>query len=95
MPDIERIFGGVDSQVTALRDEMRSHFNAIYERLDCLESGGQALRAAVERLEERMTIVEQKLDRMALRSELLELKAQVASLEERITQLETEIEAAR
>lgn len=38
-----------------------------------------------------MTAVEQKLDRMALRSELLELKAQVASLDERIAELENEI----
>ena len=38
-----------------------------------------------------MAAVEEKLDRMALRSELIELKAQVASLEERIARLESEL----
>ena len=45
-------------------------------------------RGAVRRLEDRMTAVDQKLDRMALRSELVELKDQVAHLTERIAQLE-------
>lgn len=34
-----------------------------------------------------MTTIEQKLDRMALRSELLELKGRVAILEQRIEKL--------
>ncbi len=42
VPDIERIVGdvvgGLDSKVTALRDEMLSHFDAMYKRFDLLES---------------------------------------------------------
>jgi len=39
-------------------------------------------------LEDRMTSVDQKLDRMALRSELVELKDQVSLLTQRIVKLE-------
>ena len=78
-------------EMAAFRRETNAHFDAIYKRLDQLESEYHALTAAVQRLEERMAGVEQKLDRMALRSELIELKAQVANLEERIAQLESEI----
>jgi polyhydroxyalkanoate synthesis regulator phasin len=35
--------------------------------------------------------IEEKLDRAALRSELLELEARVAALEEKIAELENEI----
>ena len=80
------------------RHETNAHFDAIYKRLDRLESEYHSLAAAVRRVEDRLTAleqrveaVEQKLDRMALRSELLELKAQVADLEERIAELESEI----
>ena len=78
-------------EMAAFRRETNGHFDAIYKRLDRLESEYQALNAAVRRIEERLTAVEQKLDRMALRSELIELKTQVANLEERIAQLESEI----
>jgi predicted nucleic acid-binding Zn-ribbon protein len=78
-------------EIAAFRRETLSHFDAVYKRLDRLENEYQALRAAVERLEERMTAVEQKLDRMALRSELRELETKVATLQERISQLESEI----
>jgi polyhydroxyalkanoate synthesis regulator phasin len=49
-----------------------------------LESDYHALSAALKRIEE-------KLDRTALRSELLELKARVAALEEKIAELESEV----
>jgi uncharacterized coiled-coil DUF342 family protein len=39
-------------------------------------------------LEDRMTLADEKLDRMALRSELVELKDQAAHINERIAQLE-------
>ena len=81
----------IGEEMAAFRRETNAHFDAIYQRLLGLESEYHALTAAVQRIEERMTAVEQKLDRMALRSELLELKAQVANLEERIAQLESEI----
>jgi len=95
VPDIERIVndsvGGVNSPLTALRQEMLSHFDGIYRRFDRLESEYQAVSAALKRLEDRVAAVEQKLDRLALRTELVELKARVATLEDRIAQLESEI----
>ena len=92
LPDIRtEIAIPLREEMAAFRRETNGHFDAIYKRLDRLESEYHALTAAVQRLEERMAAVEQKLDRMALRSELLELKAQVATLEERIAQLESEI----
>lgn len=48
----------------------------------------QALSAAVQYLEERIASGDEKLDRMALKSELVELKDRGAHLMERITQLE-------
>ena len=78
-------------EIGAFRRETNAHFEAIYKRLDRLESEYQALSAAVRRVEERLAAVEQKLGPMVVRSELLELKAQVASLVERIAQLENEI----
>jgi len=78
-------------EIGAFRRETNAHFEAIYKRLDRLESEYQALSAAVRRVEERLAAVEQELGPMVVRSELLELKAQVASLVERIAQLENEI----
>jgi predicted nuclease with TOPRIM domain len=88
IPDMQRMIGEVRSEVRNevgdLRNDMLAHFDALYKRLDRLESEYQTLRAAVTRIEE-------KLDRTALRSELLELKARVATLEEKIAELENEI----
>lgn len=42
IPDIERIvgtsIGGVREEIKALRNEMLSHFDAVYKRFDRLES---------------------------------------------------------
>ena len=61
VPDIERIVGRVDSKVDALRDEMQSNFDAVYKRFDRVESEHAALDAAVERVEHRVTAIEQKI----------------------------------
>ena len=88
VPDIERI---VDARITPLRDEMLSNFDAVFKRLDGLETEYYALTAAVGRLEQRMAAIEQKIDKFALRSELIELKQRVQQLEERIAELEAEL----
>jgi predicted nucleic acid-binding Zn-ribbon protein len=85
------IIGPLREEIAAFRRETNGHFDAIYKRLDRLESDIRHVSAAVRRVEERLAAAEQKLDRMAPRSELLELKAQVTSLEERIAQLESEL----
>jgi chromosome segregation ATPase len=88
LPDIERI---VDTRITPLRQEMLSHFDAIYRRFDRLESEYAALKVGLQRVEERLNTVDQKLDRMALRSELLDLKGRVVALEQRIAELEANL----
>lgn len=96
LPDMERIGERIesrlDAKISSLRNEMLSNFDAVFQRLDRLDSEYAALKAAVERLEQRMTAVEQKLDRMALRSELLDLKERVAQLEQRIAEIEASLE---
>lgn len=88
LPDIERI---VDAKITPLREEMLANFDAVFKRLDRLDSEYAALSAAVQRLEERMSTIDQKLDKMALRSEVVELKERVLALEKRIEELEAEL----
>lgn len=91
-PDIERIVDAkLDAKITPLRQEMLANFDAVFKRLDRLESEYHALAAAVKRLEDRMTAVEQKIDKLALRTELLELKERVQSLEQRISELESQL----
>lgn len=88
LPDVERV---VESAIGGFRDEMLTHFDALYKRLDRLESEYQALTAAVRGLEERVASLDQKLDRMALRSELLALRDRVTELEQRIAELEAQL----
>lgn len=78
-----------------MKFEMMVYTSQVNGGSDPLETEYQALTAAVLRVEERLsgleaevTAVDQKLDRMALKSELVELKDQVALLTERIAQLE-------
>lgn len=95
VPDIERI---VDVRIAPLRDEMLANFDAVFKRLDRLESEYQALTAALRRVEERMAAIEQrmtaleeKVEKLALRSELVELKERVHVLEHRIAELEAQL----
>ena len=92
VPDIERIVEAkIDAKITPLREEMLANFDAVFRRLDRLESEYQALSAAVERLEKRMTSIEEKIDKLALRSELEELRERVVALEQRIAELESQL----
>ena len=88
LPDLERV---VDARISPLREEMLANFDAVFRRLDRLESEYQALSAAVERLEKRMTSIEEKIDKLALRSELEELRERVVALEQRIAELESQL----
>jgi predicted nuclease with TOPRIM domain len=92
VPDIERIVDAkLDAKITPLREEMLANFDAVFKRLDRLESEYHALTAAVKRLEDRMAAVEQKIDKLTLRSELVELKERVQALEQRIAELEAQL----
>ena len=92
LPDIERIVDDrLEATIGALREDMLSNFDALYKRMDRLDSEYHALTAAVGRLEERMRSMEQKLDRAALQSEVLGLKERVIALEQRIAEIEAEL----
>jgi polyhydroxyalkanoate synthesis regulator phasin len=92
VPDIERIVDArLDAKLSPFRQEMLANFDAVFKRLDRLESEYASLSAAVRRLEERMAAVEQKIDKLALRSELVELKERVQALELRIADLENQL----
>lgn len=106
VPDIERIVDSrLDARLSPFRHEVLANFDAVFQRLDRLESEYQSLRAAVGRVEERMTsleermtglegrmtAMEQQIEKLALRAELLELKDRVLSLEQRIAELESQL----
>lgn len=61
LPDIERT---VDSRLTPFREEMLANFDALLKRLERPESEYAALRAAVQRVEARMTSIDEKLDKI-------------------------------
>jgi len=88
LPDIEEV---VAKQISPLRDEMLSGFDAVFKRLDPLDSEFQSLSAATRRLEGQMASVEQKIDKMAVRSELVDLKQRIHALENRVAELESQL----
>ena len=97
MPDVERIVG---TAVAQLRDEVHAGFDAVYQRLDRLETEYHMLVVGLKRVEERLdrvegrlSAVEQKLDRVALRTELEELKTRVDTLQAQVRALEERLSA--
>jgi predicted nuclease with TOPRIM domain len=85
-PDIERIVGESEHR---LRDEMQSHFDALYQRLDRLETEYHMLVAAVRRIEDALAA--RAKDREQVRAEIAGLKSRLAMLEEQIRGLEAGI----
>ena len=82
LPDLDSRIG---VKIDTLRDEMLSHFDAVYKRLDRLESEYQALSAAVARIEARM------VSRAEFEREISDLKQRVNDLQERIARLEADL----
>jgi hypothetical protein len=78
----ERIVVPLRDEMAAFRRDTTAHFDTIHTRLDRLESESYAMNGTVTRTEERLGAVDQKLNGMALKSELLELKARVGRREE-------------
>src|SRR6185369_11988334 len=90
-PDIERIVErAIDGRVVPLREDMLANFDALFKALERLENEYQSISGALHRFEERIGSVEQKIEKLALRSELVELKERVHALEQRISQLEAQ-----
>jgi predicted nucleic acid-binding Zn-ribbon protein len=82
LPDVERIVQASEQRVT---DRMDGLFDALSKRIDRLETEYQMIVAGMKRIEER-------LDKMVLRSEFLELKGRVDQLQERLRHLATQIQ---
>ena len=81
LPDMQRIVGESE---TRLRDEIHTAFDALAQRLERLEIEYHMLVAGLKRVEER-------LDRVALKSEVQDLKARVEKLERKIAALDAEL----
>jgi chromosome segregation ATPase len=83
-PEVEEVRSKLADMAT--RDELLTHVDGIYLRLDQLTSEYHALSAAVRRLEDQMT--QQKVDIGAVQSELVRINDQVSQLAQRVTKLE-------
>jgi len=92
-PDVERIVQGSEerlrSEITEFRRDIDSHFDALYQRLDRLETEYHMLVQGLRRVEQ--AIGDDKKDRPALRTEVAELRASVAALAERVRELEAKV----
>ena len=95
MPEMrEMVSTAIDSGVGSLRNEMNAHFDAIYKRLERVETEITALHGAVRRLEDRLEVVEQKIDRLALKSDLEALESRVADIERELAQIRERLSTA-
>jgi len=63
---------------------MLDGFDGVYKRIERLEMEYQAIRAGLYRLEQQVANLNERMDKVALRSELEELKARVAELEKQL-----------
>jgi chaperonin cofactor prefoldin len=86
LPDVERVVNAaVGGSESRLRDEMHGLFDSLSQRLERLETEYHMIVASLKRIEER-------LDKMVLRSEFLELKARVDELQARMRTIEAQIQ---
>jgi predicted nucleic acid-binding Zn-ribbon protein len=97
LPDVQRIVDdAINTSVGSLRNDMYSHFDAIYVRFDRLESEYYALRSWMSRLDERLVRVESELQSLNVRvggveSELQGVKSGLRALEMRVADIENKI----
>ena len=91
LPDIQRI---VSAAVTQSGQRLNAHFDQLYKRLDRLETEYHMLVAGLKPVEERLEGLEKCMDKMALKSELLELKARVDALQAQMQALEERLSAS-
>lgn len=89
LPDVKRVVAeAVEASEKRLRDEMHTLFDALSRQIEELRTEYHLLVASMKRVEERLD----RLDKVALRSELLELKARVDGLQEQVRTLETRLD---
>ena len=72
-----------------IRDEMLSHFDALYQRLGRLESEYASLTAAVSRIETLLGSGVSAPKAETVREQIRELKEKVSELQRRIDELES------
>ena len=82
-PDLEAIRDELRAEMVT-RAEFLTHMDAIYQKLDFLQTEYRAIRAQLQRLEERVASIEVTINKLTLRSELEELKERVAQLEKQL-----------
>jgi len=88
VPDMKTF---VETEITPLRHDVLSLSDEIYQRFDRIEAEYQSLKSAVSRIEARLKSNDEKIDRMALRSDLLEIKESLVDLTRRVAQLESDL----
>jgi chromosome segregation ATPase len=92
LPDMHRVFEVQFERLVKPRfDEIDGHFDAIYHKLDKLETEYESLKAGVKRVEERVDRVDVRLE--ALERQYQDLLAAVNRLEERLSRVEKQVDA--
>jgi len=91
-PDFERVVGRLD-RIEARLGDIDSHFDAIYDRFQRLETEYEIIKAALNRLEGQLGALVETRQKFVLRSDLQELKARVETLQGQIKALEERIGA--
>lgn len=86
LPDVERVVGDAERRI---RDEMLTHFDGVYKRLDRLEQEYHSLSAAVARIEARLGTPDPGSESVTIQNEIRSLKKKVSDLQRRIEELES------
>jgi predicted nucleic acid-binding Zn-ribbon protein len=104
IPDMQRLINeSLEQELRAFRDETLTGFDTVYKRLGILETEMVLMRGAVRDLEkevaglkgqmasveDRLSRIDEKVDHLALGSEMAEIKEEVELIQQRMTQLET------
>ena len=94
-PQFDRLNKRLDEHDKKFAD-LLAHFDQIYTKLDRLETEYYAITAGLQRLEDRMGSIEEKLDkeidiRERLEKEVSDLKQRVISLQARIEEIENHL----
>ena len=87
--ETQRLGESLRAQIGELQRDIDGHFDALYHRLDRLETEYHMLVEGLRRVEQ--AIGEGEKERTALRAEVAELRAGVAALAERVKDLEAKV----
>ncbi|HEX7150004.1 MAG TPA: hypothetical protein VF618_00850 [Thermoanaerobaculia bacterium] len=83
LPDIERVVEErIEGRIASFERNMYGHFDNVYSRLDKLDTESVAIKAGLQRLEERIVSVEARV---------VSLEARIARIEQKLDTLETKV----